>query len=115
MTDRNLDLFQVPPASEAAENRAVVGMTRAGRRADSRKPGWVELAATAIRRYAENHGEFLVEQVIAASPEIPPPPDGRAWGAATRLARGRGWIRKIGYAPANTSNRSPKCLWTGAR
>lgn len=113
MDDHTFDLFESPPPQAVAEHRATTGIRRAGKRAESSITGWIQTAATAIRRYAENHGEFLVEQVIKAYPEIPEPPDGRAWGAATRLAVRRGWIRKVGYAPANSSNRSPKCLWLG--
>lgn len=87
--------------------RARIGIRRARDHAESATPGWTEGAARAIRDYAARGAAFLIEDVTYT-----PPPDGRAWGAATRLAVKRGWIKKVGYAPANSSNKSPKCLWS---
>jgi hypothetical protein len=99
----------------AARERGKVGSRRAGERADRASDGWTEKAANWIRVYADYsiHGEsFLIEE--ASSHFGTPPPDPRAWGHATRLAVKRGWIKKVGYAPAASSNGSPKCLWAAA-
>lgn len=97
-----------------AEAKAEDGIQRAGDHADAEEPGWTDIAAEEIRDYARSTGEpFLIEDVVAIS-RAGPPPDGRAWGAATRKASRAGWIVRIGYAPANSSNRSPKCLWASA-
>jgi hypothetical protein len=80
---------------------------------------WVERAADLVARYARKHqGPFLCEDVRAAAAGhrmIEDPPNSKAWGAAMQLARHRGAIRSCGYAPANSSNRSPKVLWEQAR
>jgi len=61
----------------------------------------------------ESGSPFTVE-VVRTQGMIEWPPDDRAWGHATRLAVKRGWIKKVGYAPAASSNGSPKCLWAKA-
>jgi len=61
---------------------------------------------------------FLAEQFVEYATKrygLLPPPDGRAWGGPVRRAALAGKIRKVGYAPANTSNRSPKALWQERR
>lgn len=101
-----LDLF-----AQAATRRDR-GIDRAGRR-DS---AWTDWAAEIIRQHARNHETFLIEDVheYAIQCGLPAPVDGRAWGAATRLAAKRGYIVKAGYAPAKSSNLSPKVLWRRA-
>ena len=97
----------------AARERGKTGSRRASERADRASEGWTEQAALAIRGYANwIHEPFLIETV--GKMLWTPPPDPRAWGHATRLAVRRGWIKKVGYAPAASSNGSPKCLWAKA-
>jgi len=56
--------------------------------------------------------EFLAEEFVAFAKELmKPPTDARSWGTPIRRAAKAGIITKIGYRPAQTSNRSPKCLW----
>lgn len=98
----------------AARERGREGSRRAGERADRKVDGWTERAASALREFSiwSSSEPFLVEEVAYhMGYRVGVPPDGRAWGAATRLASQRGWIRKVGYAPAISSNGSPKCLW----
>lgn len=54
-----------------------------------------------VRDYAERHG-------------IDAPPDGRAWGVVFQNAARDRLIVKMGYAPAKSSNLSPKVLWRAA-
>jgi hypothetical protein len=76
-------------------------------------PEWADHAARAIRFHAKAcRRRFLVEEVAMGYRD--PPPDGRAWGAAVRLAQRNGWIRAAGYLPAQTSHRSPKTAWVVA-
>lgn len=97
---------------EAACQRRDAGIARAQRHAGDE---WTERAVALVRRYAADRSTFLAEDFVDWSRGlIATPPDGRAWGAVIRLAAKRGFIRKVGYAPARTSNTSPKCLWAGA-
>jgi hypothetical protein len=55
---------------------------------------------------------FLAEQFVAwAASRIEAPPDPRAWGPVIQRAAHKKKIIRVGYAPATTSNGSPKCLW----
>lgn len=79
---------------------------------------WIDRAAELVVRYARKHDRFLVEDVRAAAAAhamIEPPPNLKAWGAAVQRARSLGAVRACGYAPANSSNRSPKVLWEAVR
>ena len=99
----------------AARERGKTGSRRASERADRASEGWTERAAVKIREYAEFIDDsFPIELVRLTWASPGPPPDERAWGHATRLAVKRGWIKKVGYAPAASSNGSPKCLWAKA-
>jgi hypothetical protein len=102
----------------AAESRRDRGMQRAQAHADAvQLDAWSARAMSALRRYlAEGPGRdgaFLAEQFVdwTKTADVAQPPEPRAWGAVISTAARRGLIRRIGYAPANTSNRSPKCLW----
>ena len=109
------DLFapQPNPAREKAELRRDLGIARADARASRTDPAWRLAALEALRLHASSHDHFLVEDVAAAA-GTPVGVDGRAWGAIAQAARRRGWIQADGYAPANSSNRSPKVLWRSA-
>jgi uncharacterized protein (DUF934 family) len=96
-----------------ARSRADLGSLRAGTRAEVLSPGWTYVAALAIRKHAKGRKPFRIEEVALSFPDKPP--DGRAWGHAARAAQRYGWIRRVGYAPAASSNGSPKCLWEAAR
>jgi hypothetical protein len=96
-----------------AEKRRDIGMERAVEHADSAEEGWSADARAALLAYARRIGRpFLVEEVREAATWLPAPPDGRAWGAVTRRAALAGSIVRVGYAPAASSNCSPKCLWS---
>lgn len=62
----------------------------------STQPG--ALLAEDVRGFAEARGFTF-------------PPDGRAWGVVFQSAAREGLIVKVGYAPAKSSNMSPKVQW----
>jgi hypothetical protein len=54
---------------------------------------WKLLALEAVRQHALKKRYFTTEQVRGANPDLPEPPDKRAWGAIARLAKKEGQIR----------------------
>lgn len=99
----------------AARARADIGIQRAADAADRKAPSWTETTCEALRKFAAAQSEpFTVEQArdaIAAT--LPAPSDLRAWGAVTQQAMKRGYIHRLPgrYAPAASSNLSPKALY----
>lgn len=56
--------------------------------------------------------DFTIEDVRSFCPPMPKGTDARAWGHVTRLALKLGYIERTGrYAPATSSNGSPKPLY----
>jgi hypothetical protein len=102
--------------AEHAEVRRDLGIERAGNHADRVDDGWTDRAAAEIAAFAKAKGlPFVIEEVRPeAEGRIGTPPDERAWGAATQKAARAGHIKKVGYAPTNSSNRSPKVQWSAA-
>ncbi len=98
---------------KSAEHDRDTGMERAIDHAEREILDWGQGAHAVLMTVAANMPAFLAEDVVAASKShgLAPPPDGRAWGAVVRRAALKGLIHKIGYAPARSSNLSPKCLW----
>lgn len=79
-------------------------------------PGWSEDALHGVELYClANPGkEFLAEEArewAEAMELVDPAKNERAWGAVLRRAAKLQIIRKVGYAPAKSSNLSPKVLW----
>lgn len=75
---------------------------------------WARLARGFLLEYlSANRVQFLAETVreFAEGRGMDLPPDGRAWGSVIRSAAREKLIRKVGYAPAKSSNMSPKVLW----
>ena len=110
MSQMNLDL-------DSVRVRRDVGIQRAVDHADDVDPTWSERAYAFLQKFLRNEpGAFLTEDVALGSLRdgLSPPPDGRAWGGVIQRAAKRGAIRKVGYAPARTSNLSPKVLWEAA-
>lgn len=97
--------------------RRGLGMARAQRRTE-RECGedWTERAAQHLREFARRIAvgqPFLIEDARAAAPRsLGEPSNGKAWGPAVQRARKAGYIKGAGFAPARSSNGSPKCLWT---
>lgn len=74
------DLFTQPTGTE-------IGHARAKQAADHAGDKWKRTAYEAFLAFAETHRSFKTEDVRNAHPEIPPPPDKRAWGAIALMAR----------------------------
>lgn len=99
---------------QAAQN-ADLGIHRAASRAERRFENWVHEAVEALGWAASQMraASFTIEELRGLCGELPAPSDLRAWGAATRRATRLGYIvRTDGYAPAASSNNSPKPLYT---
>jgi hypothetical protein len=103
-----------------AELRRDLGIDRATSHAAHDSDGWNDRAAGALCSFLiERCGEpFLAEEFVVYAVNrfgLQRPPDARAWGGPIRRAALARRIVKVGYAPANTSNRSPKALWQERR
>lgn len=102
---------------ERASAKRDAGMALATDNADRDQPGWSGDAVAAVAHFCRAHGhgwKFLTEDVrlYASTLEIiERPANEKAWGSVMREALKAGFIRKIGYKPALSSNLSPKCLW----
>lgn len=102
-------------AIDFARSRRDDGIERAGNHAGQR---WQRAARGYLLEYLATHaGRFLAEDVreFAEAQGLDLPPDGRAWGAVFQTAARQNVIRKVGYAPARSSNLSPKVQWEGLR
>lgn len=101
-----------------AQERADAGIASSAQHADEVHESWVAQAAEALGWAASQSVrglKFTVED-LRGHPTIvrmlPPPPDLRSWGAATRRATKLGYIVKTDeYALAASSNNSPKPLY----
>lgn len=97
---------------ETADLKREIGMGRAVMRADKETGGWADLAYGKVVEFASRNREFLTEDLRACLDDyFPHPQDGRAWGSVMRRAARNKIIRRKGYAPARSSNLSPKPLW----
>lgn len=96
-----------------AKERGEVGAARAADKAERLDVGWINQATDAlIKFYRDNPGEHMIEQARIDCPPLPDGADARAWGYITRRALRLGFIEKTGrFAPAKTSNGSPKPLY----
>lgn len=109
----------LPLDHDAAWTRAEQGMEAAAGHADRVLKHWRHQALGALTIFANLHGKpFLIEEArrCAEANGLPPPPDARAWGSVTQAAA-RGpcpRIRKVGAAPAASSNLSLKVQWIAA-
>jgi hypothetical protein len=98
---------------DLVRERRDTGIDRATARAERTHRGWNDAAYYFLLSWeppATNEGRFQAEDVVAAW-RGDPPPDGRAWGGVFQRAARAGMISKVGYAPARTSNLSPKTVW----
>lgn len=76
---------------------------------------WRDAATLALQKFLMQlppGKQFMTEDLREqVEPIIGLPHDGRAWGHIIQSAARAGWIRRVGYAPARSSNLSPKPLW----
>lgn len=103
-------------ATQQAQERRDVGIERAEDHANAVEEGWSEAAYSHLfdfcKTVRESKRRFIVEEVRAYALERGfTCASERAWGAVIQRAARRGLIVKIGYAPAKSSNLSPKCQW----
>ena len=102
-----------------AKARGEAGAQRAADHADRIDPGWQDRALEMLREYLKVRETFLEKRFLGEefrgwATEIfglDEPPDARAFGAVFKRASRDGLIESVGFAPANSSNRSPKTLW----
>ena len=87
-----------------------VGMVAAEDRARLVDPGWPDRALEAMLEAGRRLGRFTVEDARQLA-GVEAPTDQRAWGAVVNRASRRGLIRRVGFAPARSSNGSPKPVW----
>lgn len=114
---RRGDSIVPPTAEEIARIRRDDGIQRAADHADEVDPTWRERALGYVKLYVVAHSApFLAEDVRAEAEKdgLSPPPTKRAWGPVLQKAAREGIVKRVGYAPANSSNRAPKCLWSAA-
>jgi len=101
-------------AIDFAACRRDLGIARAADHAGDR---WAKVARGYLLEWLATHaGDFMAEDFREWALErgCDSPPDARAWGHAMKSAKNDGLIRCVGYALANSSNRSPKCQWVRA-
>lgn len=102
-----------------AEARRDEGMDRA---AAGDGPEWDAAAFECLLQFCKVHGSghhFLTEDVrlwaeVCGWEHLSLHREPRAWGPVIKSAARLGVIIPAGYSPANSSNRSPKCLWVTA-
>ena len=101
----SLPLFDpVSPASERGHEAA----RAAANRATSIDAGWKRDALAAVKDHCLRFQEFLAEHVPIVMPEGA---DRRAMGSVMQDAVRAGYCEANGYAPAVSSNSSPKTKW----
>lgn len=102
--------------AEAVEQGTQAAQAAADR-AERLGPGWIETAIDEVRAFAQRFsGPFTIERARLHCSPLPDGADARAWGAITQAAMRRGFIEKTGeYAPAASSNGSPKPLYRGRK
>jgi hypothetical protein len=79
-----------------------LGHQMASLAADRAGDDWKALALEAFRLHASTHPKFTTEEVRAAFPELPSPPDMRAWGQVALLARREGYVIGDGWVRAES-------------
>ena len=92
------------------------GAVRAAAHADRVFATWTDRAHAYLVAWALRCGDtpFMAEEVrrdAESTSGYVPPPDSRAWGAVFMSAKRNGELTVAGYAPSESSNGSPKCLW----
>jgi hypothetical protein len=110
---RQGSLFNPPPrlnieAARAARDAGIAQVESAA------TDGFKADAAAAIYRSAQDHHEFIVDEVWKAMPDAPRTGDNRAMGAAMLAAKKAGWIEPTGrwVSSAQTQcHANPRQVW----
>lgn len=102
---------------DAARARREAGMTSALEHAESDAPGWGDRAYALLVEFAREHAAdpWTCEQFRpwAYARGLSRPDEERAFGPVTQRAIRAGAIVRVGYAPAASSNGSPKPQYRG--
>jgi len=90
-----------------------LGHARADDAAMHAGDSWVSMATEAFRSHAIANKLFTTEEVRQAFPDLPKPPDTRAWGAVPRLAQKEGLVVPHGWVRASSRLVHGRyvCLW----
>jgi hypothetical protein len=89
------DLFTPPTGTEIGHAKAKQAAAHAGE-------SWQKTAYDAFVAFAKTHSAFKTEDVRSANPDIPPPPDPRAWGAISLMAKRNDIV--VGGKPVKAEN-----------
>lgn len=81
-----------------------IGHAKAKAAADNASKEWTKSALDALQEFSKTTELFTTEQIRESFPELPEPPDKRAWGHVARLAHKKGIIEAHGWVRAG--NRS---------
>lgn len=102
------DLFDVAERRDAA-------IEAVAEHAEEHAPGWADRAYLALERFCrQRKTPFVAEEArlwCYRSAGLDAPHDDRAWGAVMRRAERDLVLAQNGYAPAKSSNLSPKVQW----
>jgi hypothetical protein len=79
-----------------------IGHAMAEVAADNAGEDWKGVAYEAFVNHAYKHDAFTTEEVRRANPDLPSPPDTRAWGAVARRAVKEGVVRSAGWTRAKS-------------
>jgi len=102
-----------PPPSKSNDNGQAefwpnsgrkLGHEGAQRAADHAGAQWQAEAWLAFCTYVVGHKQFTMEAVRLASPQVPSPPDNRAWGVIALRAKRAGMIRRVRFVEAQNPN-----------
>lgn len=109
--------LQLSLATLCAREKGHEAACASAKHADRVESQWTITALQAVRTFCTVKASgctFLAEEARAWAEDVrgvTPPPDARAWGHVMLKAKAEGLIVSAGYAPAKSSNGSPKVLW----
>ncbi len=95
--------MQTDQGAQAMTNQGLLfGHEMADRAGERAGRDWLSIALDAVKRFAIENDSFTTEQVRLANPDLPDPPDKRAWGAVVRIAKKEGFIEASGWVRAES-------------
>ncbi len=118
------DLFDRPATTRAAARQRAMDdarargedmAERAGAAADRAVERWCANAAEKLRTFARAQGGVWTVEMARSvlDSELPRPPDLRAWGKVTTMAKAAGYIEQVPrmFFPAASSNGAMKAVY----